>query len=71
MAVAPWIVSDELWGLFEPVLPRKERRFRYPSEAAGRGGIPEKSPGMLHEAMNCARIGAARRHRNAMSSPTP
>src|SRR6058998_1177162 len=30
MAVAPWIVSDELWELFEPLLPRKERRFRYP-----------------------------------------
>jgi hypothetical protein len=33
MAVAPWIVSDELWELFEPLLPKKERRFRYP----GRG----------------------------------
>jgi len=30
MAVAPWIVSDELWELFELLLPRKERRFRYP-----------------------------------------
>ena len=30
MAVAPWIVSDELWELFEPLLPVKERRFRYP-----------------------------------------
>src|SRR5262245_40069838 len=30
MAVAPWIVSDELWESFEPLLPRKERRFRYP-----------------------------------------
>ena len=30
MAVAPWIVSDELWGLVEPLLPRVERRFRYP-----------------------------------------
>lgn len=30
MAVAPWIVSDELWGLVEPLLPVKERRFRYP-----------------------------------------
>src|SRR5438046_8027174 len=28
--VAPWIVSDELWELFEPLLPKKERRFRYP-----------------------------------------
>ena len=23
MAVAPWIVSDELWGLVEPLLPMK------------------------------------------------
>ncbi len=30
MAVAPLIVSDELWELVEPLLPRKERRFRYP-----------------------------------------
>jgi transposase len=30
MAVAPWIVSDELWGLVEPLLPVKQRRFRYP-----------------------------------------
>jgi transposase len=30
MAVAPWIVSDELWELVEPLLPKRERRFRYP-----------------------------------------
>jgi transposase len=24
------IVSDELWGLIEPILPKKKRRFRYP-----------------------------------------
>jgi transposase len=30
MAVAPWIVSDELWELVEPLLPKKQRRFRYP-----------------------------------------
>jgi transposase len=30
MAAAPWVVSDELWGLFEPLLPRTVRRFRYP-----------------------------------------
>ena len=30
MAVAPWIGSDELWGLVEPLLPKRERRFRYP-----------------------------------------
>jgi transposase len=30
MAVAPWIVVDVLWGRFEPLVPKKERRFRYP-----------------------------------------
>jgi transposase len=26
----PWIVDDELWKRIEAVLPRRERRFRYP-----------------------------------------
>jgi len=30
MAERPWVVSDELWGLVEPLLPCKERRFRSP-----------------------------------------
>jgi len=30
MAVAPWVVSDELWALVEPLLPRVERRYRFP-----------------------------------------
>ena len=30
MRAKPWEVSDELWERFEPLLPRKERRFRYP-----------------------------------------
>ena len=30
MASQPWVVSDELWELVEPLLPRRERRFRYP-----------------------------------------
>ena len=38
MAVAPWVVSDELWGLVEPLLPRVERRFRYP----GRKRLPDR-----------------------------
>jgi len=38
MAVAPWIVPDELWELFEPLLPRNERRFRYP----GRKRLPDR-----------------------------
>ncbi len=38
MAVAPWTVSDELWELVEPLLPRKQRRFRYP----GRRRLPDR-----------------------------
>src|SRR2546429_5283866 len=38
MAAAPWIVSDELWELVEPLLPVKERRFRYP----GRKRLPDR-----------------------------
>lgn len=30
MASQPWVVSDELWELVEPLLPRRERRFRHP-----------------------------------------
>jgi transposase len=38
MAVAPWIVSDELWVRIEPLLPKVERRFRYP----GRRRLPDR-----------------------------
>src|SRR5436305_8241138 len=38
MAVTPWIVSDELWELVQPLLPVKERRFRYP----GRKRLPDR-----------------------------
>ncbi len=37
MADAPWIVSDALWQRVEPLLPKKERRSRYP----GRKRLPE------------------------------
>ena len=30
MAVAPWMVSDRLWERIEPLLPRAQRRVRYP-----------------------------------------
>jgi len=30
MGSAPWVVSDELWSRVEPLLPKVERRFRYP-----------------------------------------
>jgi transposase len=38
VAAAPWVVSDELWGRIEPLLPRVERRFRYP----GRKRLPDR-----------------------------
>jgi transposase len=38
MAVAPWIVSDELWERIEPLLPKVERRFRCP----GRKRLPDR-----------------------------
>src|SRR5215210_7595510 len=38
MAVAPWIVSDALWERVEPLLPTKQRRFRYP----GRKPLPDR-----------------------------
>jgi transposase len=30
MRVLPWIVSDGLWERIEPLLPRRQWRFRYP-----------------------------------------
>jgi transposase len=38
MAVAPWIVSDALWARVEPLLPKVERRFRFP----GRKRLPDR-----------------------------
>jgi transposase len=30
MRVPPWVVSDGLWARLEPLLPRRQRRFRQP-----------------------------------------
>jgi transposase len=38
MAAAPWVVSDELWEMVEPLLPKRERRYRYP----GRKRLPDR-----------------------------
>lgn len=38
MGTSPWIVPDDLWERIEPLLPRKERRFRYP----GRLPVPDR-----------------------------
>ena len=37
-ASPPWEVSDELWELVEPLLPVKQRRYRYP----GRKRFPDR-----------------------------
>jgi transposase len=34
----PWVVTDELWERVEPLLPHRERRFRYP----GRKRLPDR-----------------------------
>jgi transposase len=56
MAVAPWIVSDELWELIEPLLPRKERRFRYP----GRKRLPDREA--LHRILFVLQTGISWTH---------
>jgi transposase len=38
VAAAPWVVSDELWERVGPLLPKVERRFRYP----GRRRLPDR-----------------------------
>jgi transposase len=38
VARRPWVVSDELWELVEPLLPAPQRRFRYP----GRRRLPDR-----------------------------
>jgi transposase len=38
MAVAPWVVSDALWERIEPLLPKVERRYRFP----GRKRLPDR-----------------------------
>ncbi len=43
MAVAPWVVSDALWARVEPLLPRVERRRRFP--VAGVGPIGRRCRG--------------------------
>ena len=38
VAAKPWVVSDALWERVEPLLPKVERRFRYP----GRRRLPDR-----------------------------
>jgi transposase len=55
-AVAPWIVSDQLWELVEPLLPRRERCLRYPS----RKRSPDRQA--LHGILFLLRTGIAWQH---------
>jgi transposase len=57
MAVAPWIVSDGLRERIEPLLPKRQRRFRYP----GRRPLPDREA--LQDLVRAAhRTGIAWRH---------
>ncbi len=38
VGTSPWTVPDDLWERIEPLLPKKERRFRYP----GRLPVPDR-----------------------------
>jgi len=72
MAAAPWIVSDELWELVEPLLPKKERRFRYP----GRKRLPDRQAlqgilFVLHGDCLAAPAGRARLRRRLDLLPPP
>ena len=46
MAAEPWRVSDRLWAEVEPLLPKVERRFRYPGRK--RHGDRECLEGILY-----------------------
>ncbi|KOG55638.1 transposase, partial [Streptomyces griseoflavus] len=43
------MVPDALWERIEPLLPKRERRFRYPGRlpVPGRFGRPRRSPDSL------------------------
>src|SRR5204863_945638 len=56
MPAAPWIVSEELWSRIEPLLPKVERRFRYP----GRKRLPDRQA--LHGILFVLYTGIAWRH---------
>src|SRR4051812_41994367 len=65
MATAPWVVSDELWELVEPLLPKRERRFCFPrrqgppGRAGVAGGLFLVAPGVAGAAVSLSRPQAA------------
>jgi hypothetical protein len=48
MASAPWIVSHELRSRIKPLLPRVERRFRYPGRKRRSAGATRNPVRALH-----------------------
>ena len=53
----PWIVPDGLWQRIEPLLPKPQRKLRYP----GRKRIPDRQvnrPGDLGDSDYCTPAGA-------------
>ena len=56
MSVGPWIVSDELWERIEPLLPKVERRVRFP----GRRRLPDREA--LQRILFVLHTGIAWRH---------
>ena len=56
MSVAPWVVVDGLWERVEPLLPKVERRFRFP----GRRRVPDR--GALQGILFVLYTGIAWRH---------
>jgi transposase len=56
MSVRPWIVRDGMWERIEPLLPKVERRFRYP----GRKRLDDR--GALQGILFVLHTGIAWRH---------
>ena len=56
MRVKPWYGSDGLWERLEPLLPRRQRRFRYP----GRKPLDDRL--VLHGIMSVLHTGIGWEH---------
>jgi transposase len=53
MRAKPWVVPDGLWERIEPLLPVRQRRFRYP----GRKPLDDRQ--VLHGPTQLRQAGAA------------
>jgi transposase len=56
MRESPWMVSEGLWERIEPLLPRRQRRFRYP------GRRPPDDRGVLSGILFVLETGIAWEH---------